>query len=88
MGGLQKCCPYAFVHRAKYGFELYSLLIFTSGVKCASAIFLNAWEKRTEIAETVLTYELKSRLFNRRKAEFLISNVEMPMQFRIRIIQR
>jgi hypothetical protein len=44
--------------------------------------------KRTEIAETVLTYESKSRLFNRRKAEFLNSNVEMPMQFRIRIIQR
>jgi hypothetical protein len=38
LGGLQKCCPNAFVHQAKYGFELYSLLIFMSGVKCAGAI--------------------------------------------------
>jgi hypothetical protein len=44
---------YAFVHQAKYGFELYSLLIFMSGVKCTVQALFNilqkACEKRTEI---------------------------------------
>jgi hypothetical protein len=29
---------------AKYGFELYSLLVFMSGIKWAGAILQNAWE--------------------------------------------
>jgi hypothetical protein len=29
---------HAFVHQAKYGFELYSLLVFMSLVKCAGTI--------------------------------------------------